>query len=309
MLRVFIIFIAFWALLSCNKASKKSVKTDKKSTTRMIAELGGGSSNAAVHSSPRPRARPPRVDYENFAISKPTRPFAQPATAGGRGASPSSSAVTTALRPHARPDSGAVAPPLSYRGPGLNGVGRHFNSSCTNFIKRDGSYGPWGQEMVKAMRDVEAAKGKSIFFGSGPSAIKFGQRCKNTRYFQSLSRGQQEHIWVWLWASIAQAESSCNPNVDARGIWNPRFGRYNKADGLFQLEYHTSTRNANGRDRRFCPDRTNTKAITFQMQCAASIMADNQAGEYVKDSGSYWQKLRLNGGQIFNLLRRHPLCR
>jgi aryl-alcohol dehydrogenase-like predicted oxidoreductase len=64
--------------------------------------------------------------------------------------------------------------------------------------------------------------------------IRFGQRCKSTEHFQSLTRKQQEHIWVWFWASVAQAESSCRPSAQVNGIWNSRFGRYNTADGLFQ---------------------------------------------------------------------------
>jgi predicted oxidoreductase len=75
------------------------------------------------------------------------------------------------------------------------------------------------------------------------------------------------------------------------------------------VEYHTETRNANGRDRTFCPDRTNSQAISFQARCAASIMADTQGGGFLMDSKSYWLKLRRrDGGGIFNNLWRHPLC-
>ena len=193
--------------------------------------------------------------------------------------------------------------------PALPGIGRHFNAQCRNFIQSDGSYGPWGLEMIDAMRSVERHHGRGIFFGDRDTMIRFGQRCKSTEYFQSLTRAQQEHIWVWFWASVAQAESSCRPGIQVNGIWNPRFGRFNRADGLFQLEYHTETRNANGRDRTFCPNRTNTQAISFQTRCAASIMADTQGGDFLMDSDSYWLKLRRqDGGGIFNNLWRHPLC-
>ncbi len=225
------------------------------------------------------------------------------------GVTPESEPVT---RPRERP-AGLNTTPVVPRGreyrAALTGINTHFNPSCRNFISSDGSLGSWGTQMIAAMRRVESAKGRSCFFGRSSAAIKFGQRCRSTEYFQGLTQSQQEHIWVWLWASVAQAESSCQTDVQVNGIWNRRYGRYNRADGLFQLEYNTQTRNANGRDRRFCPDSTNSQALTFQFECAASIMADTQCGDYLKDSGSYWQKLRSSRGQIWNLLSRHPLCR
>ena len=200
--------------------------------------------------------------------------------------------------------------------PGLTGIGTKFNSQCTNFIRKDGSYGAWGHGMIQAMRAVEEAKGESIFFGDSSSMVKVGSRCRSTEYFKSLPKHKQEHIWVWFWASVAQAESSCRTSAKVNGIWNKRFGRYNIADGLFQLEYHTETRNANGRSRKFCPDKTNTQAVEFQFRCAASIMANTQSGRFLRDATprgkkryTYWEKLRRNGGQIFNLLKEHPLCR
>ncbi len=198
-----------------------------------------------------------------------------------------------------------------YRAP-LTGINTHFNPACRNFIASDGSIGPWGREFVQAMREVEATHGESIFFGSGSDMIKFGARCRSTEYFNSLTESQQEHIWVWTWAAIAQAESSCNPSAQAQGIWNSRYGRYNRADGLMQLEYATQTRNANGRDTRFCPNNTDSQAISFQARCSASIMARAHSGRFLYTEGrstTYWDKLRRGNGRIFNLLKRHPLCR
>lgn len=188
-----------------------------------------------------------------------------------------------------------------------------FNPKCRGFITADGSLGPWGKEFVKAMYEVEAASGKKFFFGKdGPHKIKFGRRCKNTKHVNSLTRSQQEHLWVWTWAAIAQSESSCTPTANGRGIWNKKFQRYNKADGLVQLEYYTTTRNASARDKKFCPNKSNTQAIKFQARCAASIMAKAHVGKFLYTEGrstTYWDKLRRSSGDIFKLLKKHPLCR
>lgn len=186
--------------------------------------------------------------------------------------------------------------------PGLTDIYVLFSPKCKNFIKDDGSIGPWGQEWLKAMEDVDQKKGRSCF----SDEIDFGQRCKG---FQAFTEEQKQHVWVWLWASIAQAESSCKPDAQTQGIWNERYNRYNIADGLVQLEHWTETRNGNGRDKGFCPDNWNSQEVSFQANCSSSIMADTQCGGYLKDENSYWQKIRLDGGEIWNLLKKHPLCK
>lgn len=196
-----------------------------------------------------------------------------------------------------------------YRSEGLPGTGRYFNPRCKNFIKDNGSLGSWGKKLIESMKRVEKTYEKSCFFGNSSQVIKFGKRCRGTEYFKSLTSSQQENIWVWLWASIAQAESSCIVTASGQGIWNRKFQRFNKADGLFQLEHYTETRNANARDKNFCPDKTDTKALNFQFDCAASIMAKAQCGEFLKNKSSYWEKMIKNKGKVWRLLNKHPLCR
>ena len=185
--------------------------------------------------------------------------------------------------------------------PGLTDIYVLFSPKCKNFIKDDGSIGPWGKEWLKAMADVDQKKGRSCFDGE----IKFDQRCEG---FENFTKEQKEHVWIWLWASIAQAESSCKTDAQTEGIWNERYNRYNIADGLVQLEYWTETRNGNKRDKDFCPDNWNSQEVSFQANCSSSIMAKKQCGGYVKDKKSYWQKMRLDGGEIWDLLKKHPLC-
>lgn len=201
----------------------------------------------------------------------------------------------------------AISSPFNHR---LPGIGTQFNAQCRNFIQSDGSYGPWGVQMIEAMRRVEQVNGTNCFFGTDPSStVRMGQRCRSSESFAARPTAEKEHIWIWLWAAIAQAESSCSPSTRVNGIWNDRFQRYNIADGLFQLEYNSSTRAANARDPRFCPHTgANSQSLEFQFECAASIMHDRQCGGFVKDGNSYWQKLRLNGGQIWNLFSTHPEC-
>ncbi len=197
-----------------------------------------------------------------------------------------------------------------------------FHESCQGFIAADGSLGPWGREFVQAMHAVEAgSENKDIFFGKGSDMIKIGEACKGTEHFESLTQSQQEHIWTWAWAAIAQEdvthmrrkdqEHKCIPDRQEQGIWNSRTSRHDISDGLVGMEYSTQTRRANGRDRRFCPNNANTQEINFQARCAASIMATFQSGRLLvgERRRSYWHVLRGQGrGPVGALIKKHPLC-
>jgi hypothetical protein len=217
--------------------------------------------------------------------------------------------VTDSLRPRMRPENLALPVPRegfatgrAYTNPtGLPGINVLFNRSCQNFIAADGSIGPWGQEFLEGMRAVDQREGTNCFGGG----IDFGQRCPG---FSNLSQSQKDHVWIWLWAATAQAESSCQTDAQVNGIYNPKYGRHNTADGLMQLEYRTETRNANARDTEFCPNNADSQAVRFQARCSAHIMAKAQCPGYLKNPNSYWLKMGRDKGTIWDLLKRHPLC-
>lgn len=194
---------------------------------------------------------------------------------------------------------------------------KFFNPRCSEFINPAGGYEETGIIMLEAMREVEKAnqtypykqKNRNCSF---EKSFDFGRACPNFKYLSPL---QKDHVWVWLWASVAQAESSCDPTVDAEGIDNEELGRKNIADGLYGLEYSADTRKLSDRDPRFCPHTAiteevgGTKNLKFQSRCAASIMFNRQCGSNIVDENSYWEKLRSNQRKITLLIQRHPLCK
>lgn len=262
-------------------------------------ELGQSSQLKMPVESRWPKKRPKELTIEDIILEYERQLAAKIPVPSPR---PKRGAKEDFKAPIPTPTEGFLAPNEYYQNPeGLPGIYVLFNPTCKNFIKDDGSIGPWGQKMLSAMKEVDKDYGSNCFNGG----IKFGQRCPG---FQKLNKAEQDHVWVWLWASVAQAESSCQPDAQAEGIYNEKHKRFNTADGLLQLEYSTETRNSNNRDRRYCPDRADTQAINFQMRCAASIMSKSQCGGYLKDKGSYWLKLGKEEGTIWDLLKKHPLC-
>lgn len=188
--------------------------------------------------------------------------------------------------------------------------GHSFGILCKEFINDDGNYENTGVMMVEAMQLVERTKREAN--PSSPQCkfkenIDFGGGCP---YFKYLNPQQKDHVLVWYWAAVAQAESSCDPAVDAEGIFNEELGRYNIADGLFGLEYHADTRITAGRDANFCPhsEVQDTKEIGFQTQCAASIMHDRNCQGSAFDTNTYWEESRTWQRKVGLLMQRHPLC-
>lgn len=211
--------------------------------------------------------------------------------------------------------------------PGLPTTGNRerFSKKCLNFIAEDGYFTVprnesdgyekhgFGLLMVEAMQEVERAH-PPVTLPDGTTEqckfsadFNFGYSCPNFKY---MSPVQKQHVWVWYWASLAQSESSCNSSADAVGIENEALGRMNIADGLFGLEYNADTREASGRDPRFCPHTgTDSQNPYFQSRCAASIMYDTQCGKSVFFPSSYWEQNSYQFQKVSILLQRHPLCK
>ena len=187
--------------------------------------------------------------------------------------------------------------------------GSYFDSLCQEFIKSNGELGETGQLMLLAMQEVEDAnRNNNTRNCSFQNSFDFGATCPNYKY---MSEEQKKHVWVWLWASVAQSKSSCDPAKDAQGIFDDTLGRNRLEDGLFGLEYSADTRRVSGRDPRFCPlsPETDSKTLTFQSRCAASIMYENQCNKGVVNPESHWAGLQTSQSDIAQRVQRHPLCR
>ncbi|MCB0386952.1 MAG: hypothetical protein KDD43_16280, partial [Bdellovibrionales bacterium] len=153
-----------------------------------------------------------------------------------------------------------------------------FNEKCQAFIDENGQLGEWGVQVLKtiAMVDEDCFYKQMNVVGLCPR-------------FSQMKPEDKSKFWVYVFASIAQKESSCDPSVYASGS-------YGRADGLFQLEHSYVLRRGSGRDADLCRTRgpTDTLDVTFQIECAVSIFRDihckmNRPIEY---RGGYWERLR-----------------
>jgi hypothetical protein len=246
-------------------------------------EVGSGSSESYyIKRSPRPKKRP----LAPFTSQKP-----EPRTVDKYGGSELEWLKSL-------PCPGGQYCPAPFRSFANDGLS--FSKSCNTFIGEDGVVSAnddsVGLQIYEAMREVEAAN-KKVTNQSGKltgppsnctfnSGIDFDRACPN---FKDLTPMQKDHVWLWFWASLAQTESSCNPEKEAHGIENEALGKQEIADGLFGLEYSALVRSTNGRDPRFCPHEEikDTKNTFYQTRCAASIMFDTHCGNKIYKSGNY----------------------
>lgn len=189
----------------------------------------------------------------------------------------------------------------------------HFNSDCTSFIRSNGTYGPWGV----TIRDYIVAKGgaDSRFFSDAlPGMESIPRTCPR---WGQLSEQEKMKFWVWVMASIAQVESSCNTrSVNLGRVPNPN----DRPRGLFQLNTLKSNRSWRGPNCGFPSGAENVYNATNSIKCSMDIMDEllkGQSGEYKSNgkifpTNSYWEKLRpnhsSNGGPIGRLIRQYAPC-
>ncbi len=171
-----------------------------------------------------------------------------------------------------------------------------FNSACRRFIDGNGEPGAYGQVVLQAIRQIAP----DCFF----QQMEVGDLCPP---YANFNQEQKEHFWLWVMASLAQDESSCNSRVTAAAT-------NGQAVGLFQLEQSVALRRASARDPQLCrtSGRTETTQIGFQAECAVSIFRDHHckpSANRLVYRGSYWQQLRRpSGGRVGALIRLNPMC-
>ena len=214
-----------------------------------------------------------------------------------------------------------------------------FHNRCKNFIKDNGTYGPWGKviEQYFLKQKVENDKTKSEqennelkakdFFSPALKGMQSSPRiCPN---WGRLEPKQKLKFWVWTFAAIAQDESRCNPKALNKGtrkhpIPNPR----DPPAGLFQLNSRLHKREDRGRNCKFeevpekllmSKEELPKEIVTSYITCSLDIMHDLieiPVGRYggsgkIYPTYSYWQKLRYpypTGGVLGANIRRYPLC-
>lgn len=192
--------------------------------------------------------------------------------------------------------------------PQVSGVklSSRYNARCKNFITDEGKLGPWGQLAMKAFDAVDQPFKKEFGQSCFYEAMDVSDVCPN---FKNFDMAKKKLFWAYVLASIAQDESSCDPNGRNHSAPN------SIADGLFQLEYARHVRA--GRDKKFCKtDRAyETTKMDFQLECTASILRDVHCknNRRLTYHGGYWQELRKYPGKpdrnIVKLIKGFPSCR
>lgn len=178
-------------------------------------------------------------------------------------------------------------------------------ANCEGFITSDGEYGSWGKEIVAYLDE----KGESAtFFNKDLAGMKNGiSACPN---WSKMNTDEKKHFWVWVMASIAHIESTCNPSARNSSASN------GVAVGLLQLDERPAQRKWRGPN---CAARQVVGAKE-NLRCGLDILEEllkGKEGEYKSNgqiwgpkSSSYWQHLRKkDGGEISDLIALNPFCK
>ncbi len=179
-----------------------------------------------------------------------------------------------------------------------------INNKCKQYIREDGSVGPWGREVLENFKTVC----NECFFG--PNNVDVSNVCPKFQFFDQETK---ERFWVWTVMSMTQKESSCNPRANVRGT---RVGNHwERAVGLLQMEQSYHRRKYPKRGIECTTDHKNGETvfdIGFQFRCSASIIRDTRWKRGVPLVGGglqYWQEMRESDQEIPQLIRKFPGCR
>lgn len=168
----------------------------------------------------------------------------------------------------------------------------HFNlngvKDCNQFLKDDGSIGPWGVNIINTIAKLPPSELEQSFFSDSIPDMDF--ICPK---FNQFSPALKLKFWVWTFSAISWQESSCNPKTSAQGT-NAR------AVGLLQLEDTRGLRKSRGPN---C-DVSSVTDVKNNLACGVDILHQQllgAKGTYFKGVGtgelfwksSYWQHLRL----------------
>lgn len=178
----------------------------------------------------------------------------------------------------------------------------HFNlrgiKDCTQFIKADGAFGPWGNSIIETIAKLPKDELEKSFYSHDIPDMDF--ICPK---FKQFGAAVKLKFWVWTFSAIAWQESSCNPNVTAIG---PRA----RAVGLLQLEDTRVLRKSRGENCNV----PSVKDFKNNLACGVDILHQQLLGpksSYFGSSAtgelfwksSYWQHLRLKDNSLLQQAR------
>ncbi len=203
----------------------------------------------------------------------------------------------------------------------------YFDPRCKKFINTSGEIGPYGkyiEEYIESknpeINSEEAKKDdnkklyNAFMKGDLPGMVNIPNICPNWKLFK---KEKKILFWVWTFASMANAESSCNSNAETSGSTGEATER---SSGLYQLNKLRANRKWRGVNCKFSEEEIfNPKVNTF---CALDIMSEQLLGKHgmynangkIYPTNSYWKKLRVRrgrkpGGSIGKLMKKFPFCR
>ncbi len=190
---------------------------------------------------------------------------------------------------------------------------KFFNERCEKFITKTGQEGEWGKKITKYIDETPGAKEIYLYDEIvGMTAKPY--TCPN---WYKLNDDQRKRFWIWMFASIAQVESSCDTDVVNLG---PVPDPTDRPTGLFQLNQNYTGRYWRGENCKFNTGYIETIDVDNQINCSMDIMMEvikGKKGMYkgngrIFPTNSYWEKLRpghsSTGGPIGELVRQYPPC-
>ncbi len=191
---------------------------------------------------------------------------------------------------------------------------------CKKFIADDGTYGEYGQMVIKEMTGQGKSEARpEMFFEEIPKDID--KICRNYKNFDADERA---NFWVYVMAAVAQNESGCSPKaVNAEAGPNGN----GVAMGLFQTPKSEEGRAPTWRGRG-CTQPPQYEEAESQVACGMEIMSDLLDGQLCStkqsqftpfEKGSYWATLipgnmeqgaeKINNKlDTLSIIKEFPLC-
>ena len=194
-------------------------------------------------------------------------------------------------------ENGAAEPAEEQASP-LNGKSRHpfvpralgANTACTNFITAKGEFGAWGAYL---MGRLSASEHPYLF---NANVADLGKVCPR---FSAMNTEERKNFWVWLLASMANYESSCNEKVKAKGV-------NGTAAGLLQLHL--------GKEHNYgCRSGINSLRARDNLECGLTILNRDikRTGKIFPGRNNYWHVLRPQSGpgaRTLRMARKYSPC-
>lgn len=177
-------------------------------------------------------------------------------------------------------------------------------ANCKLFVKDNGELGEHGKILVNHLPNIKNSKLFDNNLG------RMNEVCPKWSKFSKIDK---EYFWVWFFASIALAESTCRNNYKSKAV-------NGMGIGYFQLDAPKSARSwKGGKDNKACRVASIVGAKE-NITCALEIFNEQLRGKasefkgngnlFDKKTNSYWQKLRYSDGdEIIERVKTFPGCK